>query len=1080
MSDLGSGIDVQDLVNGQGEWTNIQEVLRSAVVDVIRAVSRVDEKFVKELDRHGKDMHEVRNHLARGDKAHEKVLKSLAERISTFEESLDHYAKANDMEEVKDQLLVFVHAKTKELASNSVVSFEQFADLKKVLEGLPSKSDFEKVISHLRQVESRNKKIGTEMAEIREEVGRLGETIKEKPDKPHYDTLTKRLLFLDRKVKAYSDKSDKHGRRIYDIEESLLQLPSKETIEELGDHIVGLVQAARLDLGEQISHATGKVNEFESLVNTKATKSDMATEMYAVTRKVEDLSAGIANKATKSDLDLFVRDLSVLETSTMEMKGKNLSILKNLDDLAKEVSTRARPRDLEDLEHRMSSAIDSRAEEMSVSVQDEITSLKQIQSDLNEAKADKQDMKKVAKQMAGMNTRFRDWHDLIRQANTRATEIEGKLAEFTTKQEHQVLQKNLTSNTTKVKLLGDDYGNLKKKLVGLKEELGTLPAKKDLDDLEEALKSKIAEEGKRIEGETSRVSDSLAHFIEEKLPKDFASKGDLDVSKEYAVREARSMFLSANESVSEIEKKLAILNSEIVDQLTRKATSQKVDQVEKNLLSKIASAGQESSEQFRQGQLRMDRIESHLEGKSDKVDHDMFTRDLSSLEQNSHLFSQQASSRLESLDSKVVSLAESLNDQVEVSKKLHMDFLQKPDRDDIKLLILAEVNAKTKGIEQDNHSQMRKLAELSTRLDSHHVLASEAQTSWQDGHDILRAEVLKVCEDVNNKHKEAVRSLKDDTVKTMETVLEGLHKHQKESNEQMLEFEQQMRHRFEGASSKLNEQHNLEVATRIENETSIAENIRKLQVHLLQLDEAHGAFQNTLKHSVHMGGDIQDKFEFFAKQVNTKLGEITNTRTTLERDVNSQVIALQKKFTEVSRDIVEAVDGRLSRCVSRSEMDEELDKLKKVVSLKSKMALNWNTNNNIQSELTRKGRQNMPRPEPPKQEDIIMMAPRNPNEDKGQRIVGLENKVMELPHKPQASVLSDKNEMGGLVRMWGDDYAHRVRDSHRKSEGDSDARNNSSGIVSLLDKSAQRILSIRTQGASKRQNKSEEKLDQVL
>ena len=87
----------------------------------------------------------------------------------------------------------------------------------------------------------------------------MGEKLKEKPDKQHYDTLTKKLLFLDRKVKAYSDKSDKHARMIYDIEESMLQLPSKDTIEELGDHIVGLVQAARMELGEQIGHATGKV-----------------------------------------------------------------------------------------------------------------------------------------------------------------------------------------------------------------------------------------------------------------------------------------------------------------------------------------------------------------------------------------------------------------------------------------------------------------------------------------------------------------------------------------------------------------------------------------------------------------------------------------------------------------------------------------------------------------------------------------------------------------------------------------------------------------------------------------------------
>ena len=158
------GIVVQDLVNGRGEWTNIQEVLRVALVDVIRAISRVDEKFVKELDGQEAGMRQVRNHLVRSDKANEKTLKALADQLGSLELSLNDFAKENDINQLKDQLLVFVHAKTKELATNTVVSAEQFDDLKQVLEGLPTKSDFEQVITHMKQVEGKNKKISHQIA----------------------------------------------------------------------------------------------------------------------------------------------------------------------------------------------------------------------------------------------------------------------------------------------------------------------------------------------------------------------------------------------------------------------------------------------------------------------------------------------------------------------------------------------------------------------------------------------------------------------------------------------------------------------------------------------------------------------------------------------------------------------------------------------------------------------------------------------------------------------------------------------------------------------------------------------------
>ena len=101
-----------------------------------------------------------------------------------------------------------------------------------------------------------------------------------------------------------------------------------------------------------------------------------------------------------------------------------------------------------------------------------------------------------------------------------------------------------------------------------------------------------------------------------------------------------------------------------------------------------------------------------------------------------------------------------------------------------------------------------------------------------------------------------------------------------------------------------------------------------------------------------------------------------------------------------------------------------------------------------------------------------------------QRILGLESKVMELSHKaPQhqhqpGSVLSKANEVGGLVRMWGDQYT--LRDRRPRSNVDS---NTNSGIVSLLDKSAQRILSIRTSGRKAEESgekKTEDALAKVL
>ena len=64
-------------------------------------------------------------------------------------------------------------------------------------------------------------------------------------------------------------------------------------------------------------------------------------------------------------------------------------------------------------------------------------------------------------------------------------------------------------------------------------------------------------------------------------------------------------------------------------------------------------------------------------------------------------------------------------------------------------------------------------------------------------------------------HKDNVRAIKEETARTMEAVLEGLHRHEKETRSQMLDFDQQMRRRFEDASSKLNEQHKSEVATHI-------------------------------------------------------------------------------------------------------------------------------------------------------------------------------------------------------------------------------------------------------------------------
>ena len=97
-----------------------------------------------------------------------------------------------------------------------------------------------------------------------------------------------------------------------------------------------------------------------------------------------------------------------------------------------------------------------------------------------------------------------------------------------------------------------------------------------------------------------------------------------------------------------------------------------------------------------------------------------------------------------------------------------------------------------------------------------------------------------------------------------------------------------------------------------------------------------------------------------------------------------------------------------------------------------------------------------------------------------QRILELESKVMELSHKspqhqPQSgSVLSKVNEVGGLVRMWGDQYTHRDR-----RLGSAEDDNTNSGIVSLLDKSAQRILSIRTSG-KKAEESDEKKAEDAL
>ena len=231
------------------------------------------------------------------------------------------------------------------------------------------------------------------------------------------------------------------------------------------------------------------------------------------------------------------------------------------------------------------------------------------------------------------------------------------------------------------------------------------------------------------------------------------------------------------------------------------------------------------------------------------------------------------------------------------------------------------------------------------------------------------------------------------------------------------------------------------------------------------MDEANAALRNTVKHSVDIGGGHQERVDTFARQVNTKFGEMSDTSATFERDVNAQVISLQKKFTDISRDIVEAVDGRLSRCVSRAELEKEMETLKKVVSLKSKMALSWNAPAHSQP---RRRMQSIADLEQPRSatHSAEVMASAGETEKNAKRILELETKVMELTAKKPAatSILSPPNEVGGLARMWGDQYAPR-----EKRIGDGDG---SSGIVSLLDKSAQRILSIRTAGGASDRSKA--------
>ena len=162
------------------------------------------------------------------------------------------------------------------------------------------------------------------------------------------------------------------------------------------------------------------------------------------------------------------------------------------------------------------------------------------------------------------------------------------------------------------------------------------------------------------------------------------------------------------------------------------------------------------------------------------------------------------------------------------------------------------------------------------------------------------------------------------------------------------------------------------------------------------------------------------------------------------------------------------------------ETEAEMESLRKLVSLKSKMALNHNHQYTIQGSLSRRA----------KQGPVVQMheSPSLVEDEKDigseNRILDLESKVRELSYKaplqpPSTSILSDVNEVGGLVRMWGENYTarekHLSRHLHTRPGPDGGSSGNGkekNGITSLLDKSAQRILSIRTSASSRQKSKS--------
>ena len=93
-------------------------------------------------------------------------------------------------------------------------------------------------------------------------------------------------------------------------------------------------------------------------------------------------------------------------------------------------------------------------------------------------------------------------------------------------------------------------GNFKKKLVVFKEELAALPERKDLDELNESLSAKVASQGQALHAEAAKIADQVTKLAEDTLPNDYATKEDVNVSKELAVREARSMQVKTGENAT--------------------------------------------------------------------------------------------------------------------------------------------------------------------------------------------------------------------------------------------------------------------------------------------------------------------------------------------------------------------------------------------------------------------------------------------------------------------------------------------------------------------------------------------------